>query len=50
MSAVALKSGASANAKYRNGVAVFTEAKNGLMVESSVGGQKFNYKPFPAKK
>jgi lipid-binding SYLF domain-containing protein len=49
VSAVALKSGASANAKYSDGVAVFTAAKNGLMVEGSVGGQKFNYKPFEAK-
>jgi len=45
-SAVALKSGASANAKYRDGVAVVTAAKAGLMVEGSLGGQKFNYEPF----
>jgi hypothetical protein len=48
-SAVALKSGASANAKYRDGVAVFTATKAGLMLEASVGGQKFGHKPFPAK-
>jgi lipid-binding SYLF domain-containing protein len=41
--AVALKSGASANAKYSNGVAVFTMDEAGLMYEASVGGQKFNY-------
>jgi lipid-binding SYLF domain-containing protein len=44
-SAVALASGAAANAKYRNGVIVFTQAKGGLMYEASVGGQKFGYKP-----
>ncbi len=41
--AVALKSGAGANAKYSNGVAVFTMAEAGLMFEASVGGQKFAY-------
>jgi len=43
VSAVAVKAGASANAKYRDGVAVFTMAKGGLMFEASVGGQKFSY-------
>jgi lipid-binding SYLF domain-containing protein len=43
--AVALKSGAGANAKYTNGVAVFTMAENGLMFEASIGGQKFSYLP-----
>lgn len=32
--------------KYENGMATFTVAKGGLMYEASVGGQKFNYKPF----
>ena len=45
-SAVALTSGASANAAYRNGVAVFTMAKGGLMYEASIGGQKFDYNPY----
>lgn len=45
VSAVALKSGASANAKYANGVAVFTMGEQGLMYEASVGGQKFSYQP-----
>src|SRR5262245_58600176 len=40
-SAVALSAGASASAKYRGGVAVFTAAKGGLMFEASIGGQKF---------
>jgi lipid-binding SYLF domain-containing protein len=41
--AVALKSGAGANAKYKGGVAVFTMDEAGLMYEASVGGQKFAY-------
>ncbi len=44
-SAVALKSGVSANAKYANGVAVFTLGEAGLMYEASIGGQKFAYEP-----
>jgi lipid-binding SYLF domain-containing protein len=46
VSAVALASGASANAKYVDGVTVFTLAKGGLMAEASVGGQKFGFRPF----
>jgi lipid-binding SYLF domain-containing protein len=46
LSAVVLAAGAAANAKYQWGVAVFTAAKGGLMVEASVGGQKFSYTPF----
>jgi lipid-binding SYLF domain-containing protein len=45
VSAVAAASGASADAKYDDGVMVFTLAKKGLMYEASVGGQKFNYSP-----
>ncbi len=41
--AVALKSGAGANAKYADGVAVFTMGETGLMYEASIGGQKFSY-------
>jgi lipid-binding SYLF domain-containing protein len=48
VSAVALKSGASANAKYRDGVAIFTATKSGLMAEASVGGQKFSFEPLSA--
>jgi len=40
-----LKSGASADAAYKDGVAVFTLSKGGAMAEASVGGQKFSYKP-----
>jgi len=49
VSAVAIKSGESFDAKYKNGVAVFTHTKGGLMAEASVGGQKFNYHPFNEK-
>ena len=45
VSAVVLKSGASADAAYKDGVAVFTLSKGGAMAEASVGGQKFGYKP-----
>jgi len=45
LSAVAAASGASANAKYVEGVMVFTMAKGGLMYEASVAGQKFKYEP-----
>ncbi|WP_396591383.1 hypothetical protein [Allomuricauda sp. R78024] len=45
-SAVALKSGIAFNAKYKEGVAVFALPKAGLMADASVGGQKFNYRPF----
>jgi len=45
VSAVAVKSGVSATAKYTDGVAVFTEDRGGLMAEASVGGQKFTFKP-----
>jgi lipid-binding SYLF domain-containing protein len=43
VSAVAAASGASANAKYKEGVMVFTMQKGGLMYEASVGGQKFKF-------
>lgn len=43
VSAVAVKAGASGNAKYTDGVMVFTMQKGGLMYEASVGGQKFTF-------
>lgn len=46
VSAVAAAEGASANAKYKLGVAVFTLARGGLMYEASLGGQKFKFKPY----
>jgi lipid-binding SYLF domain-containing protein len=45
MSAVAASSGKSKDAKYTDGVAVFSQANKGLMAEISVGGQKFKYTP-----
>ncbi|MHA7056978.1 lipid-binding SYLF domain-containing protein [Aquimarina sp. M1] len=42
-SAVVLKSGAAVNAKYKDGIAVFAIPKKGLMVDASIGGQKFAY-------
>ncbi len=44
-SAVAVTSGASADANYENGVVVFTMSTGGLMLEASIGGQKFSYEP-----
>ncbi len=44
VSAVAITVGASADANYDKGVAVFTIAEGGLMYEATVGGQKFKYK------
>ncbi|QDO92624.1 hypothetical protein FNB79_01040 [Formosa sediminum] len=46
VSALALKSGESLDAKYKDGVAVFIHSKVGLMADASVGGQKFSYKAF----
>jgi lipid-binding SYLF domain-containing protein len=42
-SAVAATHGASADAAYQDGMAIFTVAKGGLMYEASVGGQKFDF-------
>jgi lipid-binding SYLF domain-containing protein len=44
-SAVAVTAGASADAAYSDGVAVFTLPRGGLMFEASVGGQKFSFDP-----
>ena len=43
-SVVAVTAGASGNAKYSNGVMIFTQTKGGLMYEASVGGQKFKFR------
>jgi lipid-binding SYLF domain-containing protein len=43
--AVAVKSGAAANARYEKGVAIFTAGEKGFMAEASVGGQKFKFEP-----
>jgi lipid-binding SYLF domain-containing protein len=44
-SAVALKERASVDLPYRNGVAIVTMSKGGLMYEATVGGQKFSFQP-----
>ena len=46
VSAVVAVTGASADAPYKDGIVVFTQAIGGLMYEASVGGQKFKYKAF----
>jgi lipid-binding SYLF domain-containing protein len=43
-SAIAVKAGAASNGNYREGVVVFSQEKGGLMLEASLGGQKFTYK------
>ena len=42
-SAVAVTAGASADASYDSGVAIFSLATGGFMLEGSVGGQRFSY-------
>ena len=44
-SAVAITAGASVDAAYDGGVAVFTNAGGGLMAEATIGGQSFKYEP-----
>jgi len=45
VSAVVVTAGASAQADYAEGVAVFTVPKGGLMLEASIGGQQFKFEP-----
>lgn len=47
---VALTTGAAAKADYKSGMAVFITADSGLMVDASLGGQKFNYVPLVSPK
>jgi lipid-binding SYLF domain-containing protein len=42
---VALTAGAAAKADYKRGMAVFVVPEKGLMVDASLGGQKFKYVP-----
>jgi len=42
-SAVAVTAGASANASFKDGTMIFTQAKGGLMYEAAIGGQKLKY-------
>ena len=41
--AIALKSGAAATARWTDGVAVFFKPKGGLMLDASINGQQFTY-------
>jgi len=45
VSAIIVRQGASKDASYDHGVAVFTMPRKGAMAEASVGGQKFKYTP-----
>jgi len=45
ISAVVAKEGASQTAKFREGIAVFALPIKGLMVQATVGGQKFSFQP-----
>lgn len=45
VSAIAAAEGVAEHAKYHDGVVIFTLARQGLMGEASVGGQKFTFKP-----
>lgn len=47
--ATAVTVGASAKADYKDGMAVFVMADRGLMVDASVGGQKFQFAQVPSK-
>lgn len=42
---VAATAGAAAKADYKSGMAVFIATDKGLMIDASLGGQKFNYVP-----
>jgi len=44
-SAIVVTTGASVDVAYKDGVAVFTMPKKGLMYEASIGGQKFKFIP-----
>jgi lipid-binding SYLF domain-containing protein len=46
-SAIAATAGASADAAYEGGVAVFTMGKGGLMLQAAIGGQEITFEPRP---
>ena len=46
-SAIAVTAGASADAAYEGGVAVFTMGKGGLMLQAAIGGQEITFEPKP---
>ena len=45
VTAVALETGSASRSDYHYGVAIFIVPDQGLMVDASVGGQKFQYEP-----
>jgi len=45
VNAIVAAEGAALNAKYREGVLIFTLPRSGLMAQAAIGGQKFSYKP-----
>ena len=45
VNAVAAAEGAALNAKYREGVLVFTMPRSGLLAQVVVGRQKFEFRP-----
>ena len=45
-SAVAATEGAAVQADYKDGVAVFSMVRGGLMFEAAIGGQGFEFEPF----
>lgn len=47
VSAVAIKEGAAATATFKQGIAIFTMAKGGLMYEATVAGQAFEFTAKP---
>lgn len=44
-SAVAITAGASVDVNWKDGMAIFTQTRGGLMYEASIGGQHFSFKP-----
>ena len=48
-SAVALEEGAATNFAYRDGAAVYTMTRAGLMYEAAVGGQHFRFRPYRSR-
>ena len=45
VSAIAVSASISAKTDFKDGIAIFTLGKGGLMYEASVGGQKLSFKP-----
>jgi lipid-binding SYLF domain-containing protein len=45
VNAVVANAGVGAATNYRNGVAVFTTSRTGLMAKAAIGGQKFTFQP-----